>query len=694
MVLSKINNDVSYPELKSVDPGDIKTEANLYQIEVHGIEIIIAVGNSKNTYEEKNILFFPIYLVKHNNKVVQIGLYEIKASDYISYLDKYNNLDVEQMNEPLIYRFADKEFLNKLRMPPETSLKRVEKEDKKYEDEEEEEDEDENEKYVKKFEKEESYEIPDSRKDIFILTKGVPIPPPLKEETRNIAREIKEEYEKRSNEEKKRGLWIEKFMKNDNYGIEDNEGGGDCLFATIRDAFSSIAQQTNVNKIRKKISNETNEKIFNEYKTLYDDNKNAILSDTNQIKQLELEYKEIQDRFANTVDREEKTKIIAHASDIQKKRDRLIQEKKLSTQLFSEYKFMKGVDTLEKFKAKIRTCDFWADTWAITTLERILNVKLIILSSEMYNAGDLNNILQCGQLNDEILTNQGVFNPEYYIIVEHTGNHYKLITYKKKKIFTFKEIPYDLKDMIIHKCMERNEGPFHLIPEFQKMKTGRKRSNSNSSETNFEELTESKIRGLYDDNTVFMFYAKSVNKHPGMGSGEKIPKQDIKEFSELAIIPDWRKKLSNFWVDIENPFVLDNHKWASVEHYYQGSKFKKTNPQFYLSFTLDSGTELSKDPAMAKAAGGKTGKLKGKLLRPIEVQIDPDFFGSRHKKEMYAAQYAKFTKEKGKEKDSTDFKELLLATKNAKLVQFVRGKPPVVFDELMMAREKIRRNQL
>ena len=40
MVLSKINKNVSYHEIKNVDPSDLKQLANLYQIEVSDIEVI------------------------------------------------------------------------------------------------------------------------------------------------------------------------------------------------------------------------------------------------------------------------------------------------------------------------------------------------------------------------------------------------------------------------------------------------------------------------------------------------------------------------------------------------------------------------------------------------------------------------------------------------------------------------------
>ena len=679
MVLSKIDSDVSYPELKSVDSGDLKMEANLYQLEIKGVDVIIAVGSAKNTFEDKNIMYFPIYLVKYNNKVVQIGVYEIKSSDYMSLLDEDNNLDVEKINDPLIYSFATEKFLNKMGLKPEVPLIRIPSEKGKEDEKEEGEDVSDEEKDEEEYN--EFYEIPEERKDIFVFTKGVPLPPLLKEETAKQAKDYREKYHSTPKD-----TWIEKFMKNKFYGIQDNEGGGDCLFATIRDAFSSIAQHTSVNKLRKKLSKEASEKVFMGYKEHYDMYNATLIRDTQLIKELEAEYLLLKQRFLDVIDRNEQKLISTEAKKVKEQHDKLVKEKKVTAEILKEYKFMKGIDTLEAFKTKIRHCDFWADTWALSTLERILNIKLVVMSSEIYKNGDTKNVLQCGQLNDEILEKRGRFTPEYYIIIDHTGEHYKLITYKKKMIFKFSEIPYDIKKMIADKCMEKNAGPFALIPDFIKFKTGVNsgKSVTDIEEGQYEDLSESKLRGLYNDDIVLQFYSKSLDKAlPGKGTGEKIPSDRLKEFSELATIPQWRKKLSNFWVQ---PFSLDNHQWASVEHYYQAAKFKRTYPDFYLSFSLDSGTDLSKDPLMAKAAGGKSGKLKGELLRPIEVSADSDFFGSRHKKEMYAAQYAKFAQ-------NEDLKKLLLATNEAKLTHFIRGKEPILFDELMLVRDKIRRSE-
>ena len=682
MVLSKLDNNISYAELKSVDSGDIKMEANLYQIEIKDVDVIIAVGNAKNTFEEKNIFYFPIYLVKYNNKVIQIGLYEIKASDYPVYMDEDNNIDVEKLDEPLLYSFVTKSFLTKLRLEPDTPIRRGHEEDDAVKGKSTKEEGEEQEEKEKDEEEADFYEIPIDRRDIFILTKGVPIAPLLKEETDKRAKEYREEYSPSPAD-----TWIEKFMMNKNYNIVDNEGGGDCLFATVRDAFSSILQQTTVNKLRKKLSDEATEEVFLGYKEHYDMYNASIITDTNKIKQLASDYLMLKQRLQNTIDRNEQKIIVEQAKKVKAEHDRVVEEKRVTSQILKEYKFMKGIDTLESFKSKIRKCDFWADTWAISTLERIINIKFIILSKEAFTTGDTKNILQCGQLNDKILENKGVFSPEFYIIIEYTGDHYKVIGYKKKLIFKFIEIPYDIKKMIAEKCLERNAGPFALIPDFQRFKTTLKKRGS-SQEEEYDDLSESKLRGLYNDDVVFLFYSKSNDKPPpGKGAGEKIPTDRLRDFAELAAIPHWRKKLSNFW---QQPFSLDNHQWASVEHYYQGAKFKKTHPDFYLSFSLDSGTDLSKDPVLAKAAGGKSGKNKGELLRPVEVSIDPDFFGEtgkRYKKEMYAAQNAKFTQ-------NEDLKTLLLATNDAKLTHHSRGSPPIVFDELMLIRDKIKRSNL
>lgn len=682
MVLSKLNSSISYPELKKTNPEDSNMETDLYEISVKNVDIVIAVGNPRHDFQKKNVVYYPVYLVKKNKKVIQIGVYEVPYDKFSSYLDVDGDLDLEKLNDPLIYTFATKNYLeNKRLLPPKDSDDESSKKknvDEVVEEEFDDEPSIQTKSKVDSVKTNEDDRIPENRSDIFILTKGITIPGLLPEESKKEAKDIREKYK-----ESKEHNWVQKFMKNPYYDLIENEGGGDCLFATIRDAFSSVAQQTSVAKIRKKLSDEATNEVFQNYMEMFDMYNNAMITDTAKIKELSKSYIGLKDKFSNVLDRNEQKVLVDNAKKVKTEHDNLVKEKKMTAEMMSEYKFMKGIDSLEKFKKIIQTCDFWGETWAISTLERALNLKFILLSNEAFTAKDNDNVLQCGQLNDEVLQDKGYFNPDFYIVVEFNGSHYKLVAYKDKQIFTFSEIPYDLKKLVVDKCMEKNSGPFSLIKEFKELKKRHPQSKTegpDNLEFDIEELTEAKLRGTYDDDVVFSFYSKSAAKPlPGKGSGEKIPKEYIKEYSQLASIPDWRKKLANTWAQ---PFSLDNHKWNSVEHYYQASKFKKNNPEYYLSFSLDSGTELAESVDMASGAGGKNGKFKGELIRPKQVEIDEDFFGARSEKEMKEAQFAKFTQ-------NEDLLSMLLATKTAKLVEHKRGRKPEVYESLMIIRNDL-----
>ena len=80
MVLSKIDSSVSYPELKRANPEDADMEADIYALPIKNVEVVIALGNSRDDFRKNNIIYFPIYLVKSNKKVVQIGIFEVEKN--------------------------------------------------------------------------------------------------------------------------------------------------------------------------------------------------------------------------------------------------------------------------------------------------------------------------------------------------------------------------------------------------------------------------------------------------------------------------------------------------------------------------------------------------------------------------------------------------------------------------------------
>ena len=112
MVVSKINNTVNYSEQKTLYPEDVEHNATTYETEILEFDVLIAIGKEKFNFVEKNIIFFPVYLIKNDKVYSQIGLYEIKSDKLVNVLDDDGDLNMDLVGNPLLYSFASKEYLS------------------------------------------------------------------------------------------------------------------------------------------------------------------------------------------------------------------------------------------------------------------------------------------------------------------------------------------------------------------------------------------------------------------------------------------------------------------------------------------------------------------------------------------------------------------------------------------------------
>jgi len=602
-----------------------------------------------------------VYLVVDESMGDQIGIYECLESNYTNLLDDDNDLDLDKLDNPipLLFSFVTPDYLRRtLKLKKQANIP---------------------DKPLDSVGEPLDSELGDGSSDG--PGKGLNIDDLVQQDDNDVIESMEitmmgESIEERKNYKKKGShKWIQKFMRNKKFGINDVEAQGDCFFAVIREAFKGINKDITVEQIRYEVSKRVTPEIYQGYKQQYDMYSQSINESNKRMVEIHKNISELKTKNQKEKNPKIKRQIVDESKPLIIEFQRVKRERKNAIEISADFQFMKKIKTIDDFKKKIQTCSFWADIWSINLIEMFLNIKVIILSSEKYNDGDTDNVLLCSSFIDDSIK---VFRPKYYILADHNGNHYKLITYNGKRIFTFETIPYDIKQMIIDKCMEKQAGIFNLIPKFIKLKSKR----GGTIETK-ETMTDVH----YDENTTFQFYSKSSSKPlPGKGAGEKIQTTDIPLYQELQSISDWRKVLSNFWI---GPFTLDGHRWNSVEHFYHANKFKKNNPEFYLTFTLDAGGgELSKNTAMAKGAGGKTGKFKGEKIRPKTITMDPDFFTSKKNElEMERGQQAKY-------EQNPLAKNVLLATGTAKLQHFVRGSSPIIFYDTMRIREKIRKNNI
>ena len=640
MVISLLDPTVTYSESSTIDSADLDYEANLYDTVIYEKDITFALGKAKYTYIDNNIVYYSIYLVEQDEITMQIGVYEILASEQETIFDVDGDIDLNKFGKPLLFAFA----YEKLHARP-------------------------------------------------VSAKPAPAPAP-------------------KTKTKEKGKWIQEFMASDNYDIIDTKYDGNCFFSTIQLALAENDQEFSIDDMRDVLAENATEDLFQNYKLLYDSFVSNEAGLTREIKNITKRHKDLEATLKKTKDHNLSASFRKQSTEIEQMHTGLKKERKEVREALAEYAFMAGIDNLSMLKLKMKTSEYWADTWAISTLERELNIKIIIFSELNYREKDTINVLQCGHLNDTVLEERGIFEPSFYILAAyHGGYHYQMITYNAQKSFSFEELPEEIKHLVTEKCLEKIAGPYSLIPEFKhyalEAKTGAiviSSDKASAQQVSAQQVSAQQVSAeqvsappaldelssdLYDTGTVLRFYSQSPDKpKPGKGTGEILGPEGAEAYADLARIPQWRKKLANSW---PAEFRLDNHKWFSVEHYYQASKFKRNNKDFYIQFSLDTpNSSIAKDVALAKAAGGTSGKFKGELARAKNITIDSDFFlkpqgakFSRGEIELEAAMRAKFSQH-------PDLKQLLLATKKAKLEYITRGAPAVVFNDLMRVRRELK----
>ena len=707
MVFSKINEDIEFNENKKIDDEDRGHQSSLYEVKLFDKDIVVCLGKPKYTFSSRNLLFYPIYIVSTDNKIEgQIGVFELLQDKALKIFDEDGDINITKLGNPLFYEFTEqlirvsKSSVTKYLMEWEKKGQQGDKgKDQDQDgdkgpsgDQGKDQGKDQDDDDIMKVKVPETGDSVQNEKTKKILEKGIFIideneiqPIVLQEETETEANELKKAYKESS-----KNPWIQKFMKNGNYKITDVENNGDCFFAVIREAFAQIGHNTTVAKLRAIVAREATDEIFQEYRNIYNSFEGQIREcDSEMAKIKKLLEKDLKKRVQNARDNKpELDAILAEIATQRKKYAEIKSDRAEAAASSAQYVgHIKNITTLEQFKEYIQTTTYWADSWAISIIERVLLIKVIIFSEQSYVEGSQDSVLNCGEIDPAIQT-ANTFSPNYYIMTTYNGNHYRLIGYKTKQIFRYSEIPYHVKILIVNKCLEKNAGIYYLIQDFRNFKSslGIEADAGNPAVEDEEDV----YGDLYDPEIVFMFHSKSEKTaKPGKGSNEKIPKGKTTEFIALSKTEDWRRKMDDSWESAQ--FTVDKMKWASVEHYYQGSKFRKGFPDFYRQFSLDSDSDISKDVDIAKAAGALSGQMKKKgtketvILRPKSIVIDPDFYGQkRNLVERELAVRSKFAQ-------NEDLKQLLLATKNAKLIHFIRGDGYETDDILMNIRKELHR---
>jgi len=674
MINSNLKKEVRYNVTNNIDKSDLDKEAYVYNAKIYNKHIKFVLGAPNFEHLNSKIIFFNIYLVNNSSIVSKIGIYETNNSDYNSLLDHNGDIDLNKLSDPIMFPYSKSLIMNNYDLIDDfETMSNAPSED------------DTNTSMGTDNEEEEEEEEEEANSETASETSNKSS---INYNLMTLISQSKEEsdYEIANYEEDPKDVWVNKYLRSNKYEIVDNEGAGDCFFAVLRDALKTVKIETSVKSIREKLANEVDQNIFQTYKELFDLYYNNMKTTQEQLKTHKHKHNTLKKMITGTSDGPDKIKLIQDAKDNFNTFTAINTKGKELEDLAHEFQFMKDVNSVEDLKKVIKEVGgaYWADNWALSSLERIYNVKFIILSQNHFVEGEKEHVLQCISP-DTKLEERGLFEPSYYIMADYfQNNHYKLITYDKnikRGALTFSEVPYKIKELILERCMEKNAGLYVLIPDFKTFanKHGVE-TTSISKKSAYDTLVDTKKPKSqdYDDTIVIQVYNKSKHAKVGEGSGETIKPElkiskNVLELNNKKKYPEWRKKLDNDFL-VTN-LKIDGINWTSVKHYMLASRFNGIT---------DIISKFKKDGVygsnIEEAQNFYESQLAKKSIKSTLIN-DEEFKKMEHTL-LEKALYAKFTQ-------NDELRELLLLTGNALITLFKPSKGAIPFVELMKVRKLI-----
>lgn len=657
MVVSQYNPSVQYAESKRVHPRDMHLESKVYRMELLGVPVLVTPGRVQYDHaEDHHLLYVTIYLVQSSTSVVPIGICECPVAKRAHWLtEDASTVQLERCESPRLFSFVTRDFLWSMRKPPPPPPSSAGSSSSsvdvlvQYEP------------GVRGY-----YQLGDAARPSFEQTVGALLPPVLKEERRGDAQRIRDAFVEGGPQEH----WIQLFFQNAYFQLVPNEGGPDAWLACLRDAFSSIGFQTTVPTLRTLLANQVSVHEWEQWRDTYQRLHHAALKEDAAVKHWRDTHQALKQQFLHSVQTAQKAVLIKQATAVQRAHRAAQVALRWTQRLLRPWRFMKSVQSLDQLRAAVRKGVGVVLPWMIEAMERVLEVKCVFFHAEAYYQQDWKHVVQTGPS----WSQRARFVPRYYAMVEVNRDAYRLVRYKSKQLFVRRELPWDVRRILADKVREEQGGGFAWIPEWV--------SEPDPRDDELEEEDDNlQWLGIYRDDIHLVFYHKSLaDPYPGQGPGEQLLPARLLDMKPLAQLHGWRQRLSSFWVQ---PFALDQHYWSSVEHYVQANRFVKHHPDFYLQFTVESGSPLSKDPSMAKAAGSASGMWHGEeRLRPADMEPDPDYVTHRYLPCLQKALWAKFTQH-------PDLRAILLATRDAKLLQYRQAKRPHLCIELMKLRYRL-----